>query len=487
MPVIRMLLVEDSDDDVVLLENALRREKLDVEIERVVDDEGLRAALVERKGKIDIVVVDWVVPGMSPLETLDVITANDPDLPVILVSGVLREEDAVQALRSGARDFIVKSRLGRLGPAIRRESTAAAQRREERTLRERVAVGERLACVGVLARGLVHDLNGGLAVFSSNVEFALDASDETERGEALRDARAAASRLAETVDSLRAFTSLGETPTILDPRRVVTSAARLVRVGTAADLELDIEEVAPVHASEALLIQLFYTMFLAAVGEGARASAPTPVRVTVRPQGDSTRVSVGPVKSGLLEPTAQLARDVRELLCRHLVSALGAAMSTEVHDTDGSKTWTVMLPPAAVDQLPAAPSTRVAPRDLTETKVLVIDDDPIVCRTLARVLWPAHVVATGKAIDALELIAKDGPFDAVLCDLVMEPIDGVRFLELLSRVSPEHAQRLAFLTGAADRAVIERQFPNVSIVSKPFGADVIRGVVGTISAAGTRA
>jgi hypothetical protein len=68
----------------------------------------------------------------------------------------------------------------------------------------------------------------------------------------------------------------------------------------------------------------------------------------------------------------------------------------------------------------------------------------------------------------------------------MEPIDGVRFLELLMRVSPEHASRLAFLTGAADRASVHRQFPNVSIVHKPFAADEIRDVVGAISAASPR-
>ena len=173
MSAVRLLLVEDSDDDALLLEMTLRKEKLDVEIERVVDEAGLRAALAA--GKLDVVVVDWIVPGMSALEVIDIVGAVDPDLPVILVSGVLREEDAVQALRSGARDFVVKSRLSRLAPAIEREAAASARRREERALRERVAVVERLACVGVLARSLVHDLNGGLAVFSSNVEYALDA------------------------------------------------------------------------------------------------------------------------------------------------------------------------------------------------------------------------------------------------------------------------------------------------------------------------
>lgn len=494
MPAVRLLLVEDSEDDALLLAKALERENVDAVIDRVVDEAALRAALAnartDDKKRIDVVVVDWVVPGMAALEVIDIVAASDPDLPVILVSGVLREEDAVQALRAGARDFVVKTRLSRLAPAIRREASAAAQRRQDRALRERVAVVERLACVGVLARGLVHDLNGGLAVFSSNVEFALEATDANDRAEALRDARSAASRLAEIVDSLRAFTSVGEEASVIDPRRVLAAASRLVRVGIAAEVVLDVaDDVPAVNASEALLVQLFYTLLLAAAGEGARPASGATVNVVLSRDasaGDGARVSVGPVKSRVLDPAEELARDVREALCRHLTAALGGRMTTEVHDGDGSKTWSVVLPSATADVLPAVRNERSAPRDLTETRVLVIDDDPIVCRTLARVLWPAKVVAAGKAIDALEVIARDGPFDAVLCDVVMEPIDGVRFLELLMRVSPEHASRLAFLTGAADRAVLERQFPNVSVVSKPFAADDVRGVVGAISGADIR-
>lgn len=484
MSAVRLLLVEDSDDDALLLEMTLRKEKLDVEIERVVDEAGLRAALAA--GKLDVVVVDWIVPGMSALEVIDIVGAVDPDLPVILVSGVLREEDAVQALRSGARDFVVKSRLSRLAPAIEREAAASARRREERALRERVAVVERLACVGVLARSLVHDLNGGLAVFSSNVEYALDANDPGESAEALRDARAAASRLAETVESLRAFTSVGEGASVLDVRRVLVAAVRLVKVGIGAEISLELGEVPSIHASEALLIQLFYTLLLAAVGEGTRDPSAPVVKVVLRPDAAGLKVGIGPMKMRNLEPAEELARDVRESLSRHLATALGGRFSTDIHDADGSKTWSVTLPSTLVES-PVPPL--VAPRtkrDLTETRVLVIDDDAIVCRTLARVLWPAQVVATAKAIDALEMIANEGPFDAVLCDLVMEPIDGVRFLELLLRVSPEHASRLAFLTGAADRSVVARQFPDITIVHKPFAAEDIRDVVGTISATSPR-
>jgi hypothetical protein len=66
---------------------------------------------------------------------------------------------------------------------------------------------------------------------------------------------------------------------------------------------------------------------------------------------------------------------------------------------------------------------------------------------------------------------------------MMEPIDGVRFLELLRRVAPEQASRLAFVTGTADQASIERQFPGVIVLQKPFDAAAVRDVVGTIAGA----
>lgn len=481
MPALRLLLVEDSDDDALLLASTLRREKLDVDIVRAVTEAEVRAALAQ--GGLDVVVADWVVPGLSALDVLAMATAADPDLPVLLVSGVLREEDAVQALRSGARDFVVKDRLARLAPAIRREVDAARQRREEHVLRARVAVVERLACVGVLARGLVHDMNGGIAVLASNVEYALETEDRAEGLEALRDARAAAARLTETVESLRAFTSIDAAETTLDLRQVLASAVRLVRVGIGAEVVVEAKPVPPIYASEAVLVQLLYTLLLAAVGED-RSSARR-VTIHIDAEGDRVRVRVGPV-ARKDDDGGALARGVREALCRHLVAELHGELVTQMHDADGATTWTVLLRTAPSVVAALASPVPAEPPTLDETRVLVVDDDPILCRTLARVLWPAKVTIVGNASDALDVIAREGPFDAVLCDLVMEPIDGVRFIELLRRVAPQQAERVAMLTATADRARVERQLPGTTVLSKPFEAEDVRNAVGAISGASTR-
>jgi hypothetical protein len=285
-------------------------------------------------------------------------------------------------------------------PAIHREISAATQRREERALRARVNVVERLACVGVLARGLVHDLNGGLAVLSSNVEYALAAGATGESAEALQDARLAATKLGETINSLRAFTSITEGASTLEPERMLAAAVRLVRTGVGVGVEVAVEAsaVPTIHASEAMIVQLFYTLLLTALGEGGQGRRRIEVRLDS--MNDRVRLRVGPVEATSVEKGAMLERTVRESLCRHLVADAGGQMMAEV-DAQGTTTWTVVLPSATDDRKVPRPSTVPAAADLSEMRVLVIDDDPMLCRTLARVLWPARARVRSTSCSAI--------------------------------------------------------------------------------------
>ncbi|HEX4931231.1 MAG TPA: PAS domain S-box protein, partial [Gaiellaceae bacterium] len=137
----RLLLVEDSPADAELILHELAREELVGFTHRVDTIEALQAALVE---EWDIVISDDSLPGFGAAQTLELVAAADPTLPVIVVSGVLDEEAAVTHLRSGAKDFVSKSRLSRLNAAVRRELGAAqlvkAKRAGERAAAELSAI-----------------------------------------------------------------------------------------------------------------------------------------------------------------------------------------------------------------------------------------------------------------------------------------------------------------------------------------------------------
>ena len=133
-----MLIVEDRDDDLLLLLCELERAGYAVSHRRVETVDALRDALATEEW--EVVVSDVSLPAMSAYDVLNVLRVERPDVPCIVISGTIAEEAAVDLLRAGARDFVVKERLTRLVPAIQREVRESAERRRlraaEATLQE---------------------------------------------------------------------------------------------------------------------------------------------------------------------------------------------------------------------------------------------------------------------------------------------------------------------------------------------------------------
>jgi two-component system sensor kinase FixL len=126
---IRLLVVEDSAADFLLLQRHLREHGLSVDCQRVDSDAGVDAALQERW---DLVLSDYDLPGMDFRAVLQRIQARQPELPVILVSGSVGEETAVELLHLGLADFVHKDGLTRLLPAMHRALEAVRDRAERK-------------------------------------------------------------------------------------------------------------------------------------------------------------------------------------------------------------------------------------------------------------------------------------------------------------------------------------------------------------------
>jgi PAS domain S-box-containing protein len=127
---LRLLVVEDSEDDAALLLRELARRGWDVDHERVETADAMREALARRPW--DLIISDFSMPTFSAMAALAVLRETALDLPFIVASGTIGEESAVEALKAGAGDFLVKGKFSRLGPAIERELREAAARRELR-------------------------------------------------------------------------------------------------------------------------------------------------------------------------------------------------------------------------------------------------------------------------------------------------------------------------------------------------------------------
>lgn len=127
---IRILNVEDNEDDFLLIEREVRRAGVVAEFERVDTPEQLGGALSREVW--DLIIADYSMPGFSGIEALEILNKTKLDIPFILVSGTVGEDIAVKAMKMGASDYILKGNLARLAPAIERELRDATIRRERR-------------------------------------------------------------------------------------------------------------------------------------------------------------------------------------------------------------------------------------------------------------------------------------------------------------------------------------------------------------------
>lgn len=171
---LRVLMVEDCEDDALLLLRTLKKGGFETEHVLVDSIEGMERAL--RQNAWDLVITDHCLPGFNSREALVMAKAHLPDTPVIIVSGSIGEELAVDAMRSGAQDYIMKENLMRLVPAVERELQEAASRRLRRQTE------------ATIRHMAVHDALTGLTnryEFERRLREAIDSARERETVHAL--------------------------------------------------------------------------------------------------------------------------------------------------------------------------------------------------------------------------------------------------------------------------------------------------------------
>jgi two-component system, NarL family, sensor histidine kinase UhpB len=127
---LQLLIIEDSEDDALLLLHRFREAGYRCNSARVENAYDMRAALMNRPW--DVVLSDHSMPQFSALAALHLLQELRIDLPFIIVSGVINEETAIAAMRSGAHDYLSKNKLDRLVPAVERELREARNRAERR-------------------------------------------------------------------------------------------------------------------------------------------------------------------------------------------------------------------------------------------------------------------------------------------------------------------------------------------------------------------
>jgi signal transduction histidine kinase len=517
---LRALLVEDDPDDAELVVRELRRGGHDPVWERVQTAAAMAEAL---KQSWDVVLSDYSMPTFTAPEAYALMRKLNLDLPFIVVSGTVGEDTAVEVMRAGMHDFLLKGHLRRLVAAIEREIGEAAVRAERRKIREQLLISERMASVGTLAAGVAHEINNPLSVVVGNLQViaqdakllaesldALPAAARAEMGdrlaryrsaatsllEATADAEEAGERVRTIVRDLRVFSrSEGDERTAVDVHAVLESSLRMARneIRHRAKIVRRLGDVPRVDANEARLGQVFLNLIVNAahaIPEGkAEANAIT---VATRRLADMIAVEISDTGSGIPPEVLPRIFDIffttkpigvgtglGLAICHRIVSALNGRI--EVDSTPGTgTTFRVLLRRARSGRTAEVPRhNTVEPSPQRERTVLAIEDEAAIGRTVQRLLAPHRVTVVTRAREALDRISAGEHFDAILCDLMMPEMTGMDFHAELRRLQPALADRIVFMSGgaftASGRDFLDR-IPNPRI-DKPIDAMKLRLLV----------
>ena len=388
---------------------------------------------------------------------------------------------------------------------------------ESKQLEDRLRQAERLASVGTLAAGIAHEVNNPLAYLTANLAFvdealqqmegAPDAPPLPELRTAIADALEGAARVKGIVGSLRQFStaSRADRRVVVDPHRQVEAALTLVRneIAHRARLRVDLPaELPSLVAADYEISQILVNLLVnaaQAIPEGHATENEVAVAAAV---GDGRLVfTVSDTGTGIA--AADLPRIFDPFfttkpfgagsglglsICHGIVSSLGGTIEVDSAVGRGS-TFRVVLPLRPTAEAPAtAPPAPIAPV-ASRVRVLLIDDEPLVARSMARLLGPAHdVTALTSPVEALQRARTGESWDVVLCDLMMPEMSGIEFEAELSRERPDLVERVLYVTGGAfterSRSFLASGRPHLA---KPVAANELRIAVAQLAGRGCTA
>jgi PAS domain S-box-containing protein len=377
---------------------------------------------------------------------------------------------------------------------------------EEKRIQKQLELADRLASLGTMAAGVAHEVNNPLAVVVSNATFAGEelrrARDDLAAGEhlpareiqerlddialALDDVQSAGLRIARVVEDLRTFSRPPvRTPERANVIRAVEWAARAtaIELRHRAQLVTRLDPVPAVEGEESRLGQVFVNLLINA----AHAIAPGDAmhnQISVVTRTDASGRAVveirdtgtgipDEIRDHIFEPffTTRPFGSGTGLglpICSGIITSFRGELHLETRVGEGT-TFRVILPPARTLEI-AERTASVKGGPARKGRILVVDDEDLVLRSIKRVLRDHDVVCTLSAREALVLIDSGERFDLVLSDVVMQQMSGIDFYEELQGRHPDVARNLVFLSGGAISAKIDmflQSVPNLRL-DKPI-------------------
>lgn len=386
---------------------------------------------------------------------------------------------------------------------------------ERKVLERKLLLADRMASVGTLAAGIAHEINSPLAYVTANLELigeelrgldsGLPAAKLRDLTTLVNESRDGADRVRKIVRGLKTFArSDEERRAPIELARVLDLAANMTfnEIRHRARLIKDFGRVPLVEADESRLAQVFINLIVNAahaIPEGDTTRNEIRLSTFVDPAGRivaevrDTGAGISPAVLARIFNPFFTTKDVGEgsglglSICEGIVTALGGTITVQSELGVGS-TFRVSLPPWS-GAVPAVPEASNVPQLVVgrrHGRVLVIEDDRALAASYERVLSSEHEVCVAcNGREGLDCIAARGPFDAIVCDLMMPELTGMDVHAELLKSAPELAARMVFVTGGAftprSRAFLDHTLNQW--LEKPFSTQNLRAIIRNVVAA----
>ncbi|MFY9531294.1 MAG: response regulator [Candidatus Acidiferrales bacterium] len=499
---LRVLVIEDSEADCDLLVRALRQ-GYDVKHKRIDSAAALRASLDTQAW--DIVLSDHSMPGFSGTAALAMIRERGLDVPFIFVSGTIGEDAAVDAMRVGAQDYIMKGNLARLLPAVEREVREAEIRRERRSVEQRMHQLEKFEVIGRLAGGIAHDFNNVIGAIMGWATLGYEAVPSGSRAANLfQQIVSQSERATGLTRQLLAYARRQ----ILEPRnvnlnQVITETTALVQKVTGDYVEVEFVLAPDLQATRADPAQIEQVLLNLCVN--ARDAMPKGGRVLIetcnveldqdycrqhvygRP-GRYVRLSVSDTGVGMDAATIErifepffTTKEVGKGTGLGLSTALGIVKqhegSIEVTSEPGKgTTFHIYLPPSQGSAEPRAPAARET-EVCGGTETILVADDHDGLRELAQEMLESLGYRVVLARDGEEAVQKfeahRSDISLVVMDVVMPKVRGPDAYAKISQLKP--GVPAIFTSGySEDEAGLAPMVARGALVlEKPYGPKIL--------------
>jgi signal transduction histidine kinase len=479
---LHILHLEDDPDDAALVQSTLEIGGIACAITRVQNRDDFVAAL--ERGGVDLILSDFTLPGFDGLSALKIARAKWPDIPSIFVSGTLGEERAIDALKSGATDYVLKDRLARLVLAARRAMKEVEERAECRRLEAQFIEAQKMEVIGQLAGGVAHDFNNILAVIMGYSELTMESlgSDHALRSN-LETIRSAAEHATGLTRQLLVFSRKQTVqPVVLDLNDVVKDLDKMLRRLIDENIEMTIvpgKQIGHIKADSGYVGQVLMNLVV-----NARDAMPNGGKLTIATcdvtldenyarthpgaiPGDYVMLSVSDTGTGMTdEVKARLFEAFFTTKPKGKGTGLGMATCQSIVQQSGGHigvysevgkgtSFKVCFPRVEQPLDVAARPIQTGPLPRGTETLLVVEDEPDV-RRLARDVLEAQgyeVLRASNGQHALRVARehKGSPIRLVITDVIMPLMGGKMMAEWLKMSHPD--LKILFTSGYMDGAI----------------------------------